>query len=147
MSMKNCGVRKTPGWSTITVNGETHEFVAGQIGHPRMEEICKKWEELVKKMRARGYTPDTSVVMLDIEDEGEKEKILFRHSEKLALAFGLMSTPPGSVIRIMKNLRVCSDCHKAFKLISEIVGREIVVRDRNRFHCFRDGSCSCKDYW
>lgn len=72
---------------------------------------------------------------------------MLRHSEKLALVFGLMRTPKGEPIRIMKNLRVCEDCHSAFKLISRIVDREIIVRDRNRFHCFKDGFCSCKDYW
>ena len=145
--MRDRGVKKTPGWSTIAVDGDVHEFVAGQSDHPRMNKIYEMWEELLNKMRARGYVPDTSVVMLDMDEEGEKEKVLLRHSEKLAVAFGLMSTPPGTVIRVMKNLRVCSDCHAALKLISDIVGREIVVRDRNRFHCFRDGACSCKDYW
>lgn len=145
--MRDNGVVKTPGWSTISVDGVVHEFVAGESDHPRIEEIYRKWEDLVKEMRAKGYVPDTSVVMLDMENEADKERVLYRHSEKLAVVFGLLTTPPGTVIRIMKNLRVCSDCHAALKLISEIVGREIVVRDRNRFHCFRDGSCSCRDYW
>ncbi|KAJ7952914.1 Pentatricopeptide repeat-containing protein [Quillaja saponaria] len=35
----------------------------------------------------------------------------------------------------------------AIKYISKIVQRKIIVRDSNRFHCFEDGSCSCKDYW
>ncbi|RYQ83378.1 hypothetical protein Ahy_B10g102039 isoform C [Arachis hypogaea] len=47
----------------------------------------------------------------------------------------------------MKNLRVCADCHMAIKLISKVYDREIVIRDRSRFHHFRGGSCSCKDYW
>lgn len=145
--MRDRGVKKTRGWSMITVDGEVHEFAAGETNHPKMDEIDEKWNELVSKMRARGYVPDTSVVMLDMEDEGEKERVLFRHSEKLAVSFGLMSTPPGSVIRIMKNLRICNDCHATLKLISEIVGRQIVVRDRNRFHCFINGACSCRDYW
>ncbi|XP_059633194.1 pentatricopeptide repeat-containing protein At5g66520-like [Cornus florida] len=144
--MRDRGVKKTPGWSSISVDGMVHEFVAGDETHPQAEEIFQMWEKLFGKMKLKGYVPNTSVVLLDVE-ESEKEKVLFRHSEKLALVFGLMKTPTGTPIRIMKNLRVCEDCHAALKLISEIVQREIVVRDRNRFHCFKDGSCSCGDYW
>lgn len=51
------------------------------------------------------------------------------HSDKLALAFGLINTPKGATIRIMKNLRMCrGDCHGAFKLTSDIVERELVER-------------------
>ncbi|KAL5549410.1 hypothetical protein UlMin_004641 [Ulmus minor] len=144
--MRDRGVKKTPGCSSITVDGIVHEFVAGDETHPQATEIFKKWGELLEKMKLKGYVPNTSVVTLDIEED-EKEKFLYRHSEKLALVFGLMNTAPGTPIRIMKNLRVCEDCHVAFKLASSIVSREIVVRDRNRFHHFRDGSCSCRDYW
>ena len=144
--MRDRGVKKTPGWSSITIDGIVHEFVAGDETHPQAMEIFKMWEKLLEKMKRNGYVPDTSVILLDIE-EIEKEKFLYRHSEKLALVFGLLNTEPGTPIRIMKNLRVCEDCHAAFKHLSEIVNREIVVRDRNRFHCFKDGSCSCRDYW
>lgn len=145
--MKDRGLKKTPGWSTISLDDEVvHEFVAGESDHPRIEEVYRGWDELLEKLRCRGYVPDTSAVLLDM-DEKEKEKVLYRHSEKLAVVFGLMNTPEGRPIRIMKNLRVCSDCHAALKLISEVTDREIVVRDRNRFHCFRRGSCSCRDYW
>lgn len=144
--MKNQGLKKTPGWSTISINGDVHKFVAGESDHPEIEEIYKRWDDLLEELRRRGYVPDKSAVLLDM-DEKEKEHVLYRHSEKLAVVYGLMSTSPGTPIRIMKNLRVCSDCHAALKLISDIANREIIVRDRNRFHCFRHGSCSCRDYW
>ncbi|XP_052486626.1 pentatricopeptide repeat-containing protein At5g48910 isoform X1 [Gossypium raimondii] len=144
--MKNRGVKKKPGCSSIMVDGVIHEFVAGDDSHSQANEISDMWEKLLDYMKLKGYKPDTSVVLLDVEEK-EKEKFLYGHSEKLALCFGLINTPPGSVIRIMKNLRVCEDCHAAFKLISAIVNREIVVRDRNRFHCFKDGACSCQDFW
>ena len=76
-----------------------------------------------------------------------KEHFLGCYSEKLAIAFGLISTPPTTVIRVAKNFRVCGDCHMAIKLISSITGREVTMRDNNRFHCFSEGSCSCNDYW
>lgn len=144
--MRNRGVKKTPGWSTITINGMVHEFLAGDSDHPQVEEVYNRWEELLEQLKQRGYVPDTSVVLLDM-DEDQKENVLYRHSEKLAVVFGLMNTPPGTPLRIMKNLRVCADCHVTLKLISKIANRQIVVRDRNRFHCFEDGSCTCRDYW
>lgn len=82
--------------------------------------------------------------MLDLEED-EKETVIHLHSEKLALAFGLVSTAPGTTIHIVKNLRICTDCHNATKLISKVYGRKIIMRDRSRFHCFQDGSCSLKN--
>ena len=80
-------------------------------------------------------------------DGDDKKRALHFHSEKMAVAFGLIATDEGTVIRVVKNLRICADCHAAIKLISGIFGREIVVRDRTRFHHFKEGDCSCEDYW
>lgn len=93
-----------------------------------------------------GYVPKHDVILLDVEED-EKMRLLWLHSERLALAFALIRTPPGSPIRIIKNLRICVDCHTAIKSISKFVHREIVIRDINRFHHFQDGFCSCHDYW
>jgi hypothetical protein len=98
------------------------------------------------RIRQCGYAPDMSMVFHDMEDE-EKEVSLAHHSEKLAIAFAFLSLPEGVPIRVMKNLRVCDDCHVAIKLMSKVIGREIVVRDVSRFHHFKDGKCSCGDYW
>ncbi|KAL4185768.1 hypothetical protein AMTRI_Chr10g7610 [Amborella trichopoda] len=144
--MKERGIRKTPGCSSIVVDGIVHEFLAGDGSHPQAKEIYERWEQLAQELKLEGYVPDTSLVLLDMEEE-EKEHSLYRHSEKLAVVFGLMNAPPGKPIRIMKNLRVCRDCHVALKLVSRVSGRQIVLRDRNRFHCFMDGECSCRDYW
>ena len=97
-------------------------------------------------MSQEGYIAGTAEVLYDIDEE-EKERALGHHSEKLAISFGLISTSPGTTLRIVKNLRFCSDCHNATKLISKICNREIVVRDRVRFHHFKDGICSCNDFW
>lgn len=103
--------------------------------------------ELEERMKGRGYVGGTKgLVFVDVEEEA-KEEIVSMHSEKLALAFGLINTPKGVTIRIMKNLRMCRDCHGAFKLISDIVERELVVRDVNRFHHFKNGLCTCGDFW
>ncbi|CAI0428316.1 unnamed protein product [Linum tenue] len=140
------GMTKLRGCSWIEVCGIVHEFLVGDTSHPLSEGIYSKLSELDKDLRAAGYVPTTEYVLFDIEDE-EKEHFLGCHSEKLAVAFGLISTGPAEVIRVVKNLRVCGDCHEAIKLISKITGREIIVRDTNRFHCFSGGTCSCKDYW
>ncbi|KAM1597916.1 hypothetical protein PS2_032774 [Malus domestica] len=144
--MSQQGMKKIPGCSWIEVNGVVHEFLVGDKSHTLSDKIYAKLHELAKELKAAGYVPTTDFVLFDIEEE-EKEHFLGCHSEKLAVAFGLISTAPTDTIRVVKNLRVCGDCHEAIKLISKISGREIIVRDNNRFHCFIDGSCSCKDYW
>lgn len=139
-------VLKTPGCSMIEANGVVHEFLAGDKTHPDMDAIEDMLGEMAMKLKLEGYTPDTNEVLLDVDEE-EKESTLFRHSEKLAIAFGLINISPPTPIRIMKNLRICNDCHTAAKLISKAFCRQIVLRDRHRFHHFEQGFCSCKDYW
>ncbi|OAY73752.1 Pentatricopeptide repeat-containing protein [Ananas comosus] len=145
--MSDKGIKKIPGCSSIELDGVVHEFIAGDNGHPRKREIYEMLSEMGEKLKLKGYEADTTQVLLDIEEEEVKENSLALHSEKLAIAFGLISTSPGTTIRIVKNLRVCGDCHAAIKLISMIYDRDIIVRDANRFHIFREGSCSCMDYW
>ncbi|XP_059659374.1 pentatricopeptide repeat-containing protein At2g27610 [Cornus florida] len=139
-------VKKEVGYSWIEVKNKTYSFMAGDISHPLSGRIYSKLEELSIPLKNAGYRPDTNYVLHDVEDE-HKEVILFKHSERLAIAFGLIATPPGTPIQIVKNLRVCGDCHTVIKLISAIEGREIIVRDSNRFHHFKGGLCSCGDYW
>ncbi|XP_021888680.1 pentatricopeptide repeat-containing protein At1g08070, chloroplastic-like [Carica papaya] len=144
--MKKFGMKKEPGLSLIEVNGSVHEFAMGDRRHSQIAKIDGMLEEMRKKLEESGYVPDTSVVLQNIDEE-EKEFALNYHSEKIAMAFGLISTAPGHPIKVVKNLRVCNDCHTATKLLSKIYKRVIVVRDRKRFHHFRDGFCSCGDYW
>ncbi|XP_058092997.1 pentatricopeptide repeat-containing protein At3g26782, mitochondrial [Magnolia sinica] len=144
--MKNRGLVKPPGYSLVELKGKIHVFLVGDRVHPQHEKIYDYLEILAVKMQEAGYVPDTTSVLHDIDQE-EKETILRVHSEKLAVAFGIINTVTGTTIQVIKNLRVCGDCHNAIKLIAKIVDREIVVRDSNRFHHFKDGSCSCGDYW
>ncbi|XP_057963217.1 pentatricopeptide repeat-containing protein At3g12770-like [Malania oleifera] len=144
--MRKQGLKKTPGYSLIEVGNRVHTFFAGDDSHPNWAEIYHILENVRLEVEASGYVPDTSCVLRDV-DEHTKVKLLWRHSERLAIAFGLLSTPAGSLIRITKNLRVCGDCHSVTKYISKTVKREIIVRDANRFHHFIDGKCSCGDYW
>ena len=146
-AMKRRDVRKVPGFSYIEVGGLIHKFVNGDQSHPHWREIYAKLDEIGFRIKAFGYVAETSLVLHDIGEE-DKENALSHHSEKLAVAFGLIScSSEGIPIRVNKNLRICGDCHVAIKLISKIYGREIIVRDRARFHRFKDGFCSCRDYW
>ncbi|CAA2937323.1 pentatricopeptide repeat-containing At1g04840 [Olea europaea subsp. europaea] len=146
ISMKDRGVDKDPGWSSIEVDDQVHNFVAGDHSHQSTQEIYLRLDEITTGARQQGYMPETEWVLHNIEEE-EKEDALGSHSEKLALAFGLISTGPGTILRIVKNLRICGDCHSLMKHASKIYQREIVVRDIKRFHQFKNGLCSCQDYW
>jgi pentatricopeptide repeat protein len=144
--MKDNGVIKEPGQSWIELKDSIHVFYAEDKSHPQTEKIYAMLERLTKQMKNAGYIPDTSLVLHELAEE-QKEQRICHHSEKLAIAFGLINMPPGIPIRIIKNLRVCGDCHTAIKFICKIVERAIIVRDTNRFHHFKDGQCSCRDYW
>ncbi|MED6120542.1 hypothetical protein PIB30_021705 [Stylosanthes scabra] len=143
--MSNHGVKKEPGCSWVEMNNNVHVFVS-DAAHPQTGEIHLKLEELGEKLRLIGYVPQIEHVLHDVPDR-EKEEHLNHHSEKLALAFALLSNSHTKTIRIFKNLRICRDCHNFMKIVSKITSQEIVIRDTNRFHSFKDGSCSCQDYW
>lgn len=137
---------KTPGCTLIEVGQVPHVFTSGDQSHPQSKAIYAGLDNLTAKMKEAGFQTETDTALHDVEVE-EKELMMKVHSEKLAIVFGLISTEPGTEIRIIKNLRVCLDCHTATKFISKITERVIVVRDAKRFHHFKDGVCSCGDYW
>ncbi|XP_043700496.1 pentatricopeptide repeat-containing protein At3g12770 [Telopea speciosissima] len=144
--MREKGLCKDLGYSMIEFNGKLQAFRVGDKSHPRSKEIFLELERLERRLKEAGFVPDTGSVLHDLNHE-EIEYTLCNHSERLAIAYGLISTPPATTLRITKNLRACVNCHSAAKLISKIVNREIVIRDANRFHHFKDGLCSCGDYW
>ncbi|KAF2293190.1 hypothetical protein GH714_038795 [Hevea brasiliensis] len=143
--MQEKRISKKPGYSLLTVDEEIHEFVSGDSSHPESEEIRKFLVCIIDSFRDEGYTPHTSNVFHDIDEE-EKEHSLSYHSEKLAVAFALLRFKDRRTIRIMKNVRTCRDCHCFLKHVSGKFDKEIIVRDRNRFHHFSNGTCSCQDY-
>ncbi|KAK7280127.1 hypothetical protein RJT34_25189 [Clitoria ternatea] len=145
-SMKDRAVKKEQGFSWVQIQNKVHIFGVEDALHPQRDAIYHMISKIWKEIKKMGFIPDTDAVLHDIELE-VKERILRHHSEKLAIAFALLNTPEYTTLRIMKNLRVCNDCHSAIKYISMLVGREIIVRDATRFHHFKGGSCSCHDYW
>ncbi|KAJ7561018.1 hypothetical protein O6H91_03G010900 [Diphasiastrum complanatum] len=144
---KKRNVHKQPGCSWIEVGNRVHTFLVDDKQHPQSREIRKELNRLCGLLTKAGYIPDTSLLLHDDGEEEEDDFMVCPHSEKLAIAYGLMSTPSGTSLRILKNLRVCADCHSFTKFVSKVVGRELIVRDASRFHHFKDGACSCKDYW
>ncbi|KAF0915437.1 hypothetical protein E2562_036287 [Oryza meyeriana var. granulata] len=111
---------KTSGYTLVKIGEKPHVFMAGDRAHPQSEAICLYLEKLTSKMIEAGYRPEIEAALYGVEEE-EKEHMVKVHSEKLAIAFGLLSTEPGTEIRIIKNLRVCLDCHNATKFISKVV--------------------------
>ncbi|OIT30005.1 PREDICTED: pentatricopeptide repeat-containing protein At5g50990 [Nicotiana attenuata] len=144
--MKRKGVRKSSGKSWVEVGNVVHQFKAGDRSHPEAELIYKTLKELIHRTKLEGFSSTTELVLMDISDE-EKEENLSFHSEKLALAYGILKSSPGTRIQVSKNLRTCLDCHSWMKVVAKVLNREIIVRDRIRFHHFVDGYCSCGDYW
>ncbi|XP_057769977.1 pentatricopeptide repeat-containing protein At1g20230-like [Salvia miltiorrhiza] len=144
--MRDRGIRKMPGCSWIRVNNRVHTFVVGDKDNDMSSEMYKFLDEVRVKMKLAGLYPDMEFVLQDLDGE-EQEDSLCNHSEKLAVAFGILSLRGESSIRVFKNLRICGDCHNTIKFIAKFAGIRIVVRDSLRFHHFEEGLCSCRDFW
>ena len=144
--LKESEAKKERGKSWIEVKNMVHSFMVGERNHPRIAEIYSKLDDLVEELKKLGYLAKTEEDLHDVED-CRKHELLRHHGEKLAVTFGLMCLPPNAPIRIMKNLRICGDCHSFMKLTSRFTEREIIARDANRFHHFKNGNCSCRDFW
>lgn len=136
--MKAKGIRKSPGCSWIEVDNRVHVFTVDDTNHPQIKDVYRKLEEMMKKIE------DTGRYASVVSSVHRTQKY---HSEKLAFAFGLLSLPSWMPTHVMKNLRVCHDCHLVIKLMSFVTSRELFMRDGYRFHHFKDGFCSCGDYW
>ncbi|XLR35038.1 hypothetical protein HN51_044340 [Arachis hypogaea] len=145
-TLKRKGLRMLHACTWIEVKRRQNVFLSGDKSHPQTEEIYQKVDNLMEEISRYGYTVEDDEALLPDVDE-EEQRVLKYHSEKLAIAFGLINTPNWMPLQIMQGHRICRDCHTAIKLIALVTGREIVVRDASRFHHFRNGSCSCGDYW
>ncbi|VVB04537.1 unnamed protein product [Arabis nemorensis] len=145
--MKEKKIHTKPGCSAIELQGTVHEFIVDDNSHLRKEKIYKMLAEINQQLKIAGYVADITSELHNLDSEEEKGHALTYHSEKLAIAFGILATPPGTTIRVTKNLRTCVDCHNFAKFVSDVYDRVVIVRDRSRFHHFKGGSCSCNDFW
>ncbi|OMP08596.1 hypothetical protein COLO4_06304 [Corchorus olitorius] len=143
--MSNIGVKSGQVWSWIQIDQKVHLFSAEE-NHPDEGEIYFELYHLVSEMKKLGYKPDLKCVYQNTDDS-EKEKLLLSHTEKLAITYGLIKSRSDVPIRVIKNTRMCPDCHTAAKYISSVKNREIFLRDGSRFHHFSKGKCSCNDCW
>ncbi|KAF2299860.1 hypothetical protein GH714_004908 [Hevea brasiliensis] len=102
--MKHTGIKKRPGCSWVQGKKGTATFFVG-TGLIHSLNKYAILTELIRRIKVLGYVPETSFALHDVDDE-EKGDLLFEHSEKLALAYGILTSAPGAPIRITKNLRV-----------------------------------------
>jgi pentatricopeptide repeat protein len=146
--MRKRGLKKEPGCSYVEHNGRVHLFMADDHSHPqarRIYELVTRLELMVKEKS--GVRESVVAVPKGRMEKEAAQPLVGFHSEKLAVAFGLLNTEAGSEIVVIKNLRVCGDCHSFLKAVSATTNRSFLVRDASRFHRFDGGVCSCKDYW
>ncbi|CAN8237707.1 unnamed protein product [Cochlearia groenlandica] len=147
VSMRNHRVRVQNIWSWIEIDHTVHVFYADGKAHPDEGEIYFELNKLVSEMKRSGYVAETSCVHQNVSD-AEKEKLLMRHTEKLAITYGLIKKKGlAAPIRVVKNTSMCTDCHTVAKHISALRNREIILQEGSRVHHFRDGKCSCNDSW
>ncbi|KAI3959503.1 hypothetical protein MKW92_050007 [Papaver armeniacum] len=134
------------GETPLRLLNDVQQYRTGDTSHADSDKIYAHLRTLSAHMKESGYIPELRCALHDVDDESKAANLL-AHSEKLACVSGLLSSPTRSQMRIIKNLRICVDCHNALKIISKIVGRRIVARESKRFHHFEEGVCSCEDIW
>ncbi|KAL7114529.1 hypothetical protein ACP275_04G126700 [Erythranthe tilingii] len=144
-TLRRKGLRMVPACTWIDIKKQQFVFFTGDKSHPETKNIYDNLDEIMAKISKCGYVAQGGNLLPDVDER--EESMTLHHSEKLAVSFGLISTPDSTPLQLVQSHRICNDCHGAIKLISMVYGREIVVRDASRFHRFKDGSCSCGDYW
>eukprot|EP00257_Ricinus_communis_P020522 XP_015579767.1 putative pentatricopeptide repeat-containing protein At5g52630 [Ricinus communis] len=150
--MKEEKLGKFNDWSWITIKEKIHSFKTTGRLHPHNAKMYELLEELLDKAKGSGYQSTQHMEILDgeeeVEDEEEKKIIssAVYHSERLAIAFGLLNTEKDALIRVMKSVQMCKNCHDFVKVISLLCNREIIIRDSRRLHKFVNGQCSCADF-
>ncbi|KAH7652992.1 TPR-like protein [Dioscorea alata] len=143
--LKKKGLRLLPACTWIELKKQPHRFTFGDKTHPESTKIYERLDVLMNEIVEQGYVPEGKPLLPDVGQH--EQRMLNSHSEKLAIAYGLISTPDSTPLQLVQGHRICGDCHRAIKLITVITKREIAVRDASRFHHFKQGRCSCGDYW
>ncbi|KAJ8501151.1 hypothetical protein OPV22_011703 [Ensete ventricosum] len=146
MKDENIGSIRDRSW--ISIKDKVYFFRANDRSHRQSSEMYALLESLLQKATSLGHVPYKSVELSDKEDEENSvgSAAATHHSERLAIAFGLINMTEGTTIRVVKNITMCRDCHNSVKFFSILTKREIILRDSKRLHRFRDGRCSCGDF-
>ncbi|KAF9613396.1 hypothetical protein IFM89_008226 [Coptis chinensis] len=137
------GLNVDPGCSWVEVKGQLHAFLSGDGSHPQIEQINAVLIGFYERMKTAGI--DIFSNRFSDEVKTSKEDIFCGHSERLAVAFGLINTLPGMPIRVTKNLYTCKNCHNTVKFISRIVRREITIRHFKPASCHSGPPQRCKE--
>ncbi|CAA2985375.1 pentatricopeptide repeat-containing At5g52630 [Olea europaea subsp. europaea] len=141
--MKDEKIGKLKDWSWISIRNKVFSFNPDyQLSQEG--ELKKLLEDLQERARILGYQLQANLEVID--DEEETTSLPAHHSEKLAVAYGLLNTSNGRQIRVVKSISMCRDCHNFIKFISVLTSRTIIVRDSKRLHKFFNGNCSCGDF-
>ncbi|KAK8949476.1 Pentatricopeptide repeat-containing protein [Platanthera zijinensis] len=122
--------------SRIIIRDREYSFRADDRSHSTSSEMHGLLEDMLEKARGMGYVPYKK----------KTYSSTVHHSERLAVAFGLLNLLMDAAVRVVKNISMCRDCHGAMKHFSILTRREIVVRDSRRLHKFSGGRCSCGDF-
>ncbi|XP_061375854.1 pentatricopeptide repeat-containing protein At3g13880-like [Gastrolobium bilobum] len=117
--MQDRGVKKEPGISWIEVGNKVHSFLVDDCSHPMSQLIYSRLEGMLAKIKNISFE-NVKLPLGISESEFSSTISMNHHSEKLAVTFGIISLPKSAPVRVMKNLRVCSDCHTTMKLISKL---------------------------
>ncbi|KAL9679426.1 hypothetical protein QQ045_017286 [Rhodiola kirilowii] len=144
-TIRDMGLKTKKAHSWIVMRNKVHVFETGDMYHPKSEKIYRQLQDLWDTKEQEGTRPNFDYNFLDVDEEWECDPI--KHSELLAISLGLISTQVGATLRVTKNHRVCRNCHETAKIISKMVGREIILKDPKCFHHFNNGHCSCGDIW
>ncbi|MQM09061.1 hypothetical protein Taro_041922 [Colocasia esculenta] len=94
-------------WGSLLRACRIHKdsVMSEQVTQHLIELDPKDGDNITRELSKIGYEPHVDSVLHDIEEE-EKENAVKYHSEKIAVAYGLLNTREGMQIRIVKNLRV-----------------------------------------
>ncbi|KAK3006552.1 hypothetical protein RJ639_017707 [Escallonia herrerae] len=143
--MKDQGLEKTTGYSIVEINSRTYRFINQDRSHTDSNWLYNVLDIISKMIGEDIGVGVSNFKPLDLMRKGAN--LPRCHSVRLAICFGLISTSIRNPVFVRKTIRICEDCHGAAKKISNITNREIVVGDPKIYHHFRDGQCSCGDYW
>ncbi|CAA6666728.1 unnamed protein product [Spirodela intermedia] len=144
-SMQNHGLLRTTARSVVELDNKAYCFINGDKSHAEASLTHEVSDLLSKKIGEAGEVPSAAFNVQ--EALAQKKNSPCQHSVRLAVCFGLISSSPGTPVLVKKNVRICDDCHLAIKQISEVCRRHITVGDSRIYHHFKEGSCSCGDYW
>jgi len=136
---------KLQDWSWISIKEKVYSFKPNDKSHFHSADIYESLENLLDRAKSLGYESLETLEVTD-EDEEKTPSSTAYHSEKLAIAFGLLNMPNAVPIRVIKSVFMCRDCHNFVKLVSLLTAREIIIRDSKRLHKFVNGRCSCGDF-